>query len=194
MAGNTPLKRFKQNVHGGGVRDPLIVHWPRGIAKRGGLRHGFHHVADLPVTVLDVVGVEPGATFQGMEQLSFDGVSMAPTFDDPEARPERGPQIFELFGHRAIVDGNWKAVAWHAGGTSFDEDRWELYDLSRDYSEFEDLAQAEPSRDSLRSNASGGRKPSATASCLSTTGPSTNAGCSRGATTASGAVSNSGRA
>ena len=146
MAGNTPLKRFKQNVHGGGVRDPLIVHWPRGIAERGGLRHGFHHVADLPVTVMDVVGVEPGTQFQGVEQLSFDGVSLAPTFDDPGARPARGPQVFELFGHRAIVDGHWKAVAWHEGGTSFDDDAWELYDLDRDYSEFEDLAETSPER------------------------------------------------
>ena len=146
MAGNTPLKRFKQNVHGGGVRDPLIVHWPRGIRDRGGIRHGFLHAADLPVTVMDLVGVAPLAEFQGTPQLSFDGVSFASTFDVAGKWPERGPQIFELFGHRALVDSGWKAVAWHKPGTSFDDDAWELYNLERDYSEFQDLADSEPAR------------------------------------------------
>ena len=54
QAGNTPNKRYKQNTHGGGIRDPLIAHWPKGIpGSRGGIRHQFHHVTDITPTVLD---------------------------------------------------------------------------------------------------------------------------------------------
>lgn len=146
MAGNTPLKRFKQNVHGGGVRDPLIVHWPAGITDQGGLRHDFLHAVDLPVTVLDLVGIESPEEVGGLEQIPFDGVSVAATFGDEEAVIERGPQIFELFGHRAVVHEGWKGVAWHRLGADFDDDEWELYKLDEDFSEFEDLAQQESER------------------------------------------------
>ena len=95
---------------------------------------------------MDLVGVAPLAEFQGTPQLSFDGVSFASTFDVAGKWPERGPQIFELFGHRALVDSGWKAVAWHKPGTSFDDDAWELYNLESDYSEFQDLADSEPGR------------------------------------------------
>ena len=54
QAGNTPLKRYKQNTHGGGVRDPLIVHWPRRVRELGGIRAQFHHVIDLVPTVLEL--------------------------------------------------------------------------------------------------------------------------------------------
>lgn len=143
MAGNTPLKRFKQNVHGGGVRDPLIVHWPAGIESKGELRHDFVHATDLPMTVLDLAGVSPPSQISGETQISFDGVSVRATFADAAASVQRGPQIFELFGHRAIVHEGWKAVAWHAPGTDFEEDVWELYRLEEDFSEFEDLSKSE---------------------------------------------------
>lgn len=146
MAGNTPLKRFKQNVHGGGVRDPLIVHWPAGIRDPGSLRHGFLHATDLYRTALELADVEPPARLGGLEQIPIDGVSFKATFSDPEVVIDRGPQIFELFGHRAIAHGGWKAVAWHAPGTAFEEDAWELYQLDGDFSEFEDLAENEPEK------------------------------------------------
>ena len=146
MAGNTPLKRFKQNVHGGGVRDPLIVHWPAGIQDRGGLRHGFVHATDLYSTALELAGLEAPERMSGLDQIPIDGVSFASTFSDPDAAPDRGPQIFELFGHRAIVHEGWKAVAWHAPGTDFETDEWELYRLDQDFSEYEDLAEREPDR------------------------------------------------
>ena len=146
MAGNTPLKRFKQNVHGGGVRDPLIVHWPAGIQDQGALRHGFVHATDLYTTVLDLVGLQAPESMAGLAQIPIDGVSFASTFSDEEAVIERGPQIFELFGHRAIVHQGWKAVAWHAPGTDFEDDTWELYRLDGDFSEYEDLAEEEEER------------------------------------------------
>ncbi len=64
MAANTPLRRYKQNTHGGGIRDPLVMSWPKGIAARGELRHQFCHASDLAPTLLDVVGVTPPADDQ----------------------------------------------------------------------------------------------------------------------------------
>ena len=58
MAANTPLKRYKQNTHGGGIRDPLVLRLPGRGVEAGGLRHQFCHVADLAPTLLDLVGVD----------------------------------------------------------------------------------------------------------------------------------------
>ncbi len=133
MASNSPLKRYKQNTHGGGIRDPLVAAGP-GIAP-GELRHQFCHVADLAPTVLERIGVS----------ASMQGVSFANTFAEPAAT-EKHTQYFEMFGHRGIWHEGWKAVAYHRPGTSFDDDRWELYDLTNDFNEVHDLAGAEPDR------------------------------------------------
>jgi len=88
QAGNTPGKRYKQNTHGGGVRDPLIVHWPNGIADKGGIRPQFHHVTDITPTVLEVVGVTPPDTINGEAQMPIHGASLAYTFPS-EASSEK---------------------------------------------------------------------------------------------------------
>ena len=153
QVGNTPGKRYKQNTHGGGVRDPLIVSWPAGIdpASRGQIRSQFHHVIDLAPTVLDVLGIEAPASVKGVEQQPVEGTSLAYTFSpaaaDAAAVPTRKTsQYFEMFGHRAIWADGWKAVTWHRPGTALDDDTWELYHLDRDFSETNDLADAEPER------------------------------------------------
>lgn len=146
MAANTPLRRYKQNTHGGGIRDPLVLHWPQGIAARGELRHRFCHASDLAPTLLEVIGVEPPASVGGVAQQPIEGESFAASLADPDA-PARGqPQYFEMFGHRGIWQDGWKAVAYHAPGSPFDADRWELFHLERDFSETEDLAAKEPAR------------------------------------------------
>jgi arylsulfatase len=146
MAANTPLKRYKQNTHGGGIRDPLVVSWPAGIEARGEVRHQFCHAVDLVPTILDVLGAEPPAEVGGVEQLPMDGASMRSTFDDPHAPPPKDVQYFEMFGHRGIWAGGWKAVAYHPPGTPFEDDTWELYDLEHDFAENRDLAAEDPGR------------------------------------------------
>jgi arylsulfatase A-like enzyme len=71
MAANTPLKRYKQNTHGGGIRDPLVMSWPAGLAARGELRHGFAHASDVVPTLLDLLGLQPpqGSTAWQMPPL-----------------------------------------------------------------------------------------------------------------------------
>ena len=146
MAANTPLKRYKQNTHGGGIRDPLVVSWPAVIADAGGIRSQFCHANDLVPTLLDVLGVESPAEIAGVAQQPLDGVSFRPTFDDPGAPPSKDTQYFEMFGHRGIWHDGWKAVAYHPPYTPFDGDVWELYHLDADFSEVHDLAGQQPER------------------------------------------------
>jgi len=144
QAGNTPLKWYKQNTHGGGVRDPLIISWPAGLAARGEVRTQFCHAIDIAPTVLDVVGVSTPELVAGVPQMPVHGVSLTPALADADAAIARGAQYFEMLGHRGIFEGGWKAVTHHTPGTPFDDDRWELYRLSEDFSEYEDLAASHP--------------------------------------------------
>ena len=150
MASNTPLKRYKQNTHGGGIRDPLVVSWPgkdgSGIAARGELRHGFWHARDLLPTLLDVCGVAAPDSVNGVAQLPVTGESWRATLANAQAPGRQGPQYFEMFGHRGIWHAGWKAVTWHAPDTAFDADHWELYHLAEDFSECHDLAASQPER------------------------------------------------
>jgi arylsulfatase len=146
QAGNTPLKWYKQNTHGGGVRDPLIFHWPAGLKAAGETRAQFCHAIDVAPTILDLIGVAPPQVVAGAPQMPVHGVSLAPTFADPAAELARGPQYFEMLGHRGVWKDGWKAVTHHTPGKRFDEDRWELYHLADDFSEYDDLAEREPEK------------------------------------------------
>jgi arylsulfatase len=146
QAGNTPLKWYKQNTHGGGVRDPLIMHFPGRIADTGGIRPQFCHAIDITPTVLDVVGIAQPDVVGGVPQMPIHGVSLKPVLADPQAKLARKAQYFEMLGHRGIWKDGWKAVTHHDSGKPFDEDKWELYNLDSDFSEFNDLSEKEPAR------------------------------------------------
>jgi len=145
QASNTPLQWYKMNTYGGGVRAPLLMHWPKGITKCG-LRQQFHHAIDLLPTVLDVLGLEAPARYRGVDQIPVQGTSMRYTFTEPDAMTRKRTQFFELNGDRAIWKDGWKAVTHHKAGTPFENDRWGLYHLDRDFSECNDLAAAEPEK------------------------------------------------
>jgi arylsulfatase len=145
MAANTPLKRYKQNTHGGGIRDPLVATWPARITDAGGIRTPFCHVSDLVPTVLELIGVPPPSALDGRRCQPLTGESFAPMLLGDDWR-RRGAQYFEMFGHRGLWQDGWKAVAYHPPGTAFDDDRWELYHLDEDFSECRDLAGEQPER------------------------------------------------
>ena len=145
-AGNTPLKWFKTHTHGGGIRDPLIVHWPAKISKGGLISGQFCHCADIVPTVLEAVGVEAPATVNGIEQLPIDGKSLAYTFDNPGAPAKSRVQYFELMGNRGLWADGWKAVTHHVKGASFEEERWELYHVETDFSEHVDVSSRYPEK------------------------------------------------
>ena len=148
QVGNTPLRFYKQNTYEGGIRDPLIMHWPNGIDDAGGIRDQYHHVIDLMPTILDIVGVESPENFQGVDQQPVEGTSMRYTFpanavDTPTTRPK---QYYEMMGHRAIWSDGWKAVTMHRKGVPFEDEEWALYDTSKDFSECHDLSASEPEK------------------------------------------------
>ncbi|HEY4985948.1 MAG TPA: sulfatase-like hydrolase/transferase, partial [Bradyrhizobium sp.] len=146
MASNTPLRRYKQNTHGGGIRDPFVMSWPKRIAPTGELRHQFVHASDLVPTLLEVIGIEAPAAIAGTPQMPLEGESFARSIVDASVPSKALPQYFEMFGHRGIWHQGWKAVAYHPPGKPFDGDRWELFHLDRDFSEVDDLAEKEPRR------------------------------------------------
>jgi arylsulfatase len=138
MAANTPLKRYKQNTHGGGIRDPLVVRAPGRVPDPGGLRHQFCHASDLAPTVLQLLELDVDP--------AMEGVSFGATIADADAATGKTTQYFEMFGHRGIWHEGYKAVAFHMPTSSFDDDVWELYDLTTDFNENVDLAAEQPKR------------------------------------------------
>ncbi len=159
MAGNTPFRRWKREVHEGGVADPCIVSWPARLAADGGqVRRQFTHAVDILPTVLELTGVELPTTIEYVPQTPIDGISFAtqlgPGGVDPA--PHRDTQYFEMFGSRALYHDGWKAVTFKPIGPLYDdglnwnapfaEDRWELYHVAVDPTELHDLADAEPAR------------------------------------------------
>jgi arylsulfatase len=146
MAGNTPCKYYKQNTHGGGIRDPLVIHWPDGLPadSAGTIRHQFHHVSDLTPTVLDLVGLELPDAVNGVAQMPLHGTPLTYTFTEPAAPTRKPVQYFEMLGHRGIVADGWKAVTVHNPRERLDDDRWELYHLDEDFAELHDLAGTHP--------------------------------------------------
>ena len=146
QAGNTPLRWYKSHTHGGGVRDPLIVHWPAGTAENGKFRRQFCHAVDIAPTLLDAAGIAQPKEFQGVAQMPVHGNTLLPTLKDAQASLARGPQYFEMTGHRGIWHDGWKAVTLHRAEESYEDEPWELYNLEQDFSEHDNLAQAEPQR------------------------------------------------
>ena len=148
QAGNTPLRFYKQNTYEGGIRDPLIVYWPSGIADAGGIRDQYHHVIDVMPTILDVVGVEAPAVHNGIAQQPVEGTSMLSTFDaaNADAPSARTTQYYEMLGHRAVFSDGWKAVTLHRQGTPFSDDEWALYDTRNDFAEIHDLSETHPDK------------------------------------------------
>jgi arylsulfatase A-like enzyme len=154
IAGNTPFQWCKQMASFfGGTRDPLIVHWPKGIKAKGEVRTQFHHVIDICPTVLEAVGVPQPDIVNGIRQKPIEGVSILYSFDDAKAKDRRTTQYFEMFGNRAIYHEGWTACVQHSipwdvtfKPPPFDKDRWELYNIDEDFSQSNDLAAKNPAK------------------------------------------------
>jgi arylsulfatase len=154
MAGNTPFRYFKQSEHRGGQHDALVVHWPNGIKAKGEIRSQYHHISDIAPTIMEAAGIERPETYHGIKQKPFDGKSLVYSFDNANAPNVKHRQYYEMFGNRAIWVDGWKAVTlhgrrmpWVVGSvTPFEEDVWELYKVSDDFSESTDLANKHPEK------------------------------------------------
>ncbi len=157
-AGNTPHKLWKRYTWLGGTRTPLIMHWGDRIEQPGAVRPQFAHAIDLMPTVLAAIGLDLPDTVDGVTQQRVDGVSLLAALDDPASGEVHDTQYFEMMGSRSIYHRGWKATTNHIstgvldeeelaiGSRSFDDDRWELFDLTTDFSEGTDRAEEEPDR------------------------------------------------
>jgi arylsulfatase A-like enzyme len=152
---DTPYQWTKQVAsHFGGTRNGTIVHWPGGFDARGELRSQFHHVIDLAPTVLEAAGLPEPTTVHGVQQMPLQGTSMAYSFDSAEAPDRHQTQYFEMFGNRGIYHQGWTAVTrhktpWMLVGEevpAFDDDVWELYDTTSDWTQAHDLSKEQPDK------------------------------------------------
>jgi arylsulfatase len=158
-AGNTPFRRWKRETYRGGVSDPFIVHWPKGILGAGTIRGQYAHAIDMVPTVLEALGLEPPEAIRGVTQSPIQGVSFAAALKDANAQDRHHTQYFEMFGHRSIYHDGWRAVcpvpgpSFTEAGMGFgemeiteeklrelDAKGWELYDLSTDFAEAMNVA------------------------------------------------------
>ena len=152
---DTPFQWTKQVAsHWGGTRNGTIVHWPNGIDEKGGLRSQFTHCIDIAPTILEAAGLPEPTVVNGVLQSPMEGTSMLYTFRDGTADERHALQYFEMFGNRGIYHQGWSAVTKHrtpwemVGGSviAFDDDVWELYDGSADYSQARNLAAEHPDK------------------------------------------------
>ncbi|GAA3209800.1 arylsulfatase [Oerskovia jenensis] len=152
---DTPFQWTKQVAsHWGGTRNGTIVHWPQGISDQGGLRTQFTHVIDVAPTILEAAGLPEPTLVDGVLQSPMEGTSMLYAFDDADAPERHDLQYFEMFGNRGVYHKGWSAVTKHrtpwilVGGVvpAFDDDVWELYDGTADYSQARDLSAEHPEK------------------------------------------------
>ncbi|MBP1560764.1 MAG: arylsulfatase [Oscillospiraceae bacterium] len=143
---NTPFQWYKIWSHEGGIKDPLIISYPKLISDKGGIRSQYHHVSDITPTVLDILGVQKPGFIKGVPQKPFSGTSLKYTFDADSSESRKKVQYYETFGNRAIYKDGWKAVVNHAFSETYEEDEWELYHTAEDYSEKHNVADKYPEK------------------------------------------------
>ena len=162
---NTPFQYGKQIAsHLGGTRNPMVVSWPKKISPDTVVRDQFTHCIDIAPTVLEAAGLPEPNTVDGIDQEPMDGTSFLYSFDDAEAPEQHTEQYFEMFGGRAMYKDGWWAASrperlpWDISPETlsqfgpendWDPDRdvgWELYDLTKDFSQADDIATDHPDK------------------------------------------------
>jgi arylsulfatase A-like enzyme len=151
---NTPFQWTKQVAsHFGGTRNPMVVHWPKGIKAKGETRNQFHHVIDVVPTILEACKLPEPKVVNGIPQKPIEGVSMLYSFNESHARDRRTTQYFELATNRAIYHEGWVActrygLPWVTGGRGDDflTAPWELYNVNNDFSQANNLATTNPEK------------------------------------------------
>lgn len=134
----------------GGTRNGMIVSWPKGIKATNQVRSQWHHVIDVAPTVLEAASLPQPKSVNGTVQSPIEGVSMLYSFDKPDAKSTHTTQYFEIFGNRAIYQDGWFAGTVHRAPwekvprQKLQDDQWELYDTTQDFSLANNLAEANP--------------------------------------------------
>ena len=139
---NTPFRMYKHYVHEGGISTPLIAHWPKRITAKNQLRHQPSHLIDIMATCVEIGKASYPKEFNDEDITPMEGMSLIPIFD---GQGQQRPYLFwEHEGNRAVRIDDWKIVA--KGRHGQDQVQWELYDLSKDRSETQNLAKTHPEK------------------------------------------------
>ncbi len=153
---DSPFQWMKQVAsHFGGTRNAIAISWPKKIRDAGALRTQFHHVIDIAPTIYEIAGITAPTHVNGIEQMPIHGTSMKYSFDSANKPSTHTSQYFEILGNRALYHDGWIASCFHGRlpwirlqGFEFDgpQERWELYNVSQDFSQAVDLAESNPKK------------------------------------------------
>jgi arylsulfatase len=156
---DTPYKWTKQiPSFFGGTRNGMAISWPARITDRGGIRNQFHHVIDIEPTILELTGIPAPDTVDGIAQKPIEGVSLAYTFNKANADvpSTHRTQYFEMFGLQGLYNDGWMLSAvpsrapWDVLGKVIEDPasayKFELYDLRHDWTQYTDVAAANPKK------------------------------------------------
>ena len=154
---DTPFSWTKQIAsHFGGTRQGMAISWPKAITDKGGIRNQFHHVIDVVPTILEATGIRAPNSVNGVTQKPIEGVSMAYSFGNADAPSAHRTQYFEMMADRAIYQDGWIASTkvirppWDVLGPTNQDPAtnvtWELYDLTKDWTQYDDIAARNPDK------------------------------------------------
>lgn len=144
QVGSTPFKLYKSFMYEGGIAVPAIV-WGPGL-KKGSVKRDLAHVTDIAPTIYELAGTKhPGTEYNGKTVLPLRGKSMVAYLQGkkPAVHEQSHAIGWELGGRKALRKGDWKIVfankQWGKGD-------WELYNVAKDRTESQDLAESEPAK------------------------------------------------
>jgi arylsulfatase A-like enzyme len=153
VAFDTPFTWTKQVASDfGGTRNGMVIHWPKDIKEKGGLRSQFSHVIDIAPTILEAAGLPEPKSVNGVVQTPIEGTSLLYAFNEANAPERHTTQYFEMFGNRAIYSDGWLARTIHRAPWQTSNlpplttDVWDLYDVKHDFSLTNNLAAQQPAK------------------------------------------------
>jgi arylsulfatase len=153
VAFDSPFSWMKQVASDfGGTRNGMVIHWPRGIKEKGGLRSQFGHVIDIAPTVLEAATLPEPKGVNGTPQTPIAGTSLLYSFNDAKAKERHTTQYFEIFGNRAMYHDGWLARTVHRAPWETTDlpplasDTWELYNVREDFSLADNVAAQDPDK------------------------------------------------
>jgi arylsulfatase len=144
-ASNTPFRKYKHWLHEGGISTPLIIHWPDGIKKvnEGKFTEQYGFLPDIMATIKDVSKADYPKQKNGKALPALSGNSLLPIIKGIDEPIHTEPIFWEHEGNKAVRLGRYKLVMEWKGEL---ESVWELYDMEKDRSELNNLADQLPAK------------------------------------------------